>query len=50
MAVGLRAGETYYELIGSVGAAMSLSYGGRESLGAKGSRRSRRTLLWRRIE
>ena len=35
MAVGQRAGETYYELIGNVGAAMSLGYGGQKASARK---------------
>ena len=35
MAVGRRAGETYYELIGNAGAAMALAYGGQKDSARK---------------
>jgi predicted ATPase len=35
MAVGQRSGETYYELIGNVGGAMSLGYGGQKAAARK---------------
>ena len=35
MAVGQRSGETYYELIGNVGTAMSLGYGGQKASARK---------------